>query len=293
MLELLIVLSILFVLFLASLPFVLNLFHRQADLTNSVESVIEALRLAENKTLASEGQGHWGLYFSTSTSPNQFILFKGETYAGRASSSDETYFLPPSIFFKDIDLGGKKEIVFERVSGEILGLSGSGKVILSLKSDVSKTKTLFIEGNGRIGLTQPISYSDNNRIKDSRHTHFDLGWSIQNSSTLKFYFPRVSRTENVLMASYFNPSKTDFDYDNTANPFVINGKNQAFRVHTHVLDAFNTLVSISRSRKDGMNNEEVYVYIVDGGINKEIAHYLGDQGDSVQKGIYVSTMEKQ
>jgi hypothetical protein len=57
---------------------------------------------------------------------------------------------------------------------------------------------------------------------------------------------------------------------------------------------FDTLLCIPRDRNDGKTNQEVIVYIVEGGIDKEIAHYyLVDSEDTVDEGAFGGTKEVQ
>ncbi|KPJ73661.1 hypothetical protein AMJ48_00420 [Parcubacteria bacterium DG_74_1] len=284
--EILIVIAVLAILIAMTFP-VFRSFRVESDLNNSVEKIINALRLAQSKTLASEEASQWGVYFSTSTDPHQYTLFRGTSYASRVTSSDEVYALPDSVEVYDINLVGEPEIVFDRLIGST---SQSGNVSLRLKTDPTKNQTVYIENSGQVGLAIPSVPSDTERIKDSRHVHFNLGWSIQNATTVKFYFPDIPQTEEVSMADYFNIDKTAFDWEGT---FAVDGVDQTFRVHTHSLDALNTLLCIHRDRNEEKNDQEVVIYIVDGGIDKDIAHYLADTNDTVTKGFYVDEMAKQ
>lgn len=107
---------------------------------------------------------------------------------------------------------------------------------------------------------------------------------------LRFSFPTIPKTETVDMANCFNTGKTEFDWDGT---FSVAGVDQVFRAHTHSLNAFNTLLCIHRDRNQGKNNQEVIIYIVDSATDKDVAHYLADITDEVEKGFYVNTMEIQ
>ena len=283
--ELLVIVGILVILTVISVPTLL-FFQREADLNNSTEEIINTLRLAQNKTLASEGASQYGAYFDSTTSPHQYTLFKGTDFASRDSSSDEIHKLAKAVEFYEINLGEGNEVVFDRVTGET---GQPGSVSLRLKTDLTKTKTIYIASSGQVGQAS-LSVPTNGRLEDSRHVHFDLGWSIQNSTNLKFYFPDIPKTETIDMASYFNSDKTEFDWEGT---FSVGGVDQTFRVHTHSLGTFNTLLCIHRDRNNGKNNQEVIIYIIDGGIDKDIAHYLADAADTVEKGFYVNTMERQ
>jgi type II secretory pathway pseudopilin PulG len=286
LIEILIVIGILIILITIFFP-TFRSFRTESNLNNSVEQIINTLRLVQGKTLASDGASQWGIYFSTSTIPHQYTLFQGADYASRIASSDEIYNLPESVEIYDINLAAGAEVVFDRLIGST---DQFGDLSLRLKTDPTKNQTIYIENSGQAGLTPPSVPSDAGRIKDSRHVHFDLGWSIQNATIVEFHFPIIPQTEQVDMADYFNAGKTEFDWEGT---FVVDGVDQTFRLHTHSLNAFNTLLCIHRDRNEERNNQEVVIYIVDGGIDKDIAHYLADIDDTVIKGFYVDTMEKQ
>lgn len=275
--ELLVIIGILVILTAITVPS-FRYFQKESDLSNSAEEIVNTLRLSQNKTLTSEGASQWGVYFDTTTVPHQYVLFKGINYSARDSSFDEINKLPKLVEIYEINLGGGQEVVFERISGET---SQFGNVKTRLINDLSKTRTIYIENSGLVGFVSPSTPSDVNRIKDSRHVHFDLGWSIQNSTNLKFYFPNISQTETIDMTDYFTGS-TEFDWNGI---FSVGGIDQVFRVHTHSLDAFDTLLCIHRDRNQGENNQELTFYIVDSAIDKEIAHYLADVDDTVIEGV--------
>ena len=280
LIEILIVIGILAILVVMALP-AFRSFRAEADLNDSADKIINTLRLAQSKTLASEEANQWGVYFSTSTLPHQYTLFQGASYVSRVTSSDEIYDLPGSVEIYDINLTGEPEVVFDRLIGST---SQSGSISVRLKNDPTENRTIYIENSGQVGLIVPPAPSDAERIKDSRHVHFDLGWSIQNATTVKFYFPDIPQTEQISMADYFDVGKTEFDWEGT---FVVGGVDQTFHIHTHSLDAFNTLLCIHRDRSEGENDQEVIIYIVDSGVDKDIAHYLADPDDTLVKGSYV------
>jgi len=261
-------------------------FQKKSDLDISTQEIISRLRQAQNKALSSDGDSQYGVYFDTTTNPHQYVLFKGEDYANRDPSSDKIYEVAESVEISEINLGTGQEVIFSRLDGEA---SPFGGLTIRLIDTTSETKNIYIENSGLITLTSS-SISVEGWTKDSRHVHFTLGWSVQNSLSLKFYFPNVPQTETVDMATYFNFSKTEFDWNGT---FTVAGTKQELRIHTHSLDAFDTLLCVHRDRNQGKNDQEVIIYIVDGGIDKEIAHYLADEQASVNSGVYGGTMEIQ
>ena len=77
------------------------------------------------------------------------------------------------------------------------------------------------------------------------------------------------------MSSYFTGSPpTAFDWSGTV---PVNGSDQVLRVHTHLLDATDTTLSVHRDRR--YNNKALQIIIIDGGINKDIVSYT-DVGDA-------------
>jgi len=174
-------------------------------------------------------------------------------------------------------------VVFKRLDGST---NNYGSLTIQSLS-INETRNIYIYSSGEIS-TQSESVSGLGRISDSRHVHFNLlNWSITGATTLKFDFINAGKTELVSMADYF--SGDSFDWE---GQFTVNNKLQKFRIHTHQLNP-TTLLCIHRDRNEEKNTEEVYVYIVQDSIEKEIAHYLADADDTVEKGLYVSTMAKQ
>jgi len=284
--EMIMVVAILVILISIAAP-VFIFFQRGLEFNNNIEETINVLKIARNKTLASEGASQYGVYFDNTSSPHQYILFKGESFALRDDSFDEINNLSDNTEVYNIDLNGGNEIVFDKVTGNT---SQPGSISLRLKTDITKTKTIYIEGSGYVKLTAPIIPSDANRVKDSRHIHFDLGWSIQDAVGLKFDFVDAGQIKTIDMANYFNDDKTEFDWQGT---FLIGGVDQIFRIHSHSLDAFGTILCIHRDRNNNKNTEQVMIYIIDGGIEKNIAHYLADANDTVDEGLFGGTKEIQ
>jgi len=283
--ELLVVIGILIILTSLTVP-VFRFFQKESDLNNSAEEIVNILRLAQSKTLASEGASQYGLYFDNTTSPHQYTIFKGNDYVFRDTSFDDIHKLPESVEIYEISLGGGSELFFNRITGNA---TPAGYLKIRLINDYSKTKNIYIESSGLVSFLNTSS-PVNGRVTDSRHVHFTLGWSIQNATNLKFNFPNIPQTEIVDMADYFNIGKTEFNWQRT---FVVDGVDQEFRIHTHLLDVSQTLLCIHRDRNDGKNNQEVIIYIVDGGVDKDIAHYLADVDDTVNVEFFGGIMEIQ
>lgn len=248
--QLLVVMSIFIILTLIAVPSIRS-FQRESDLNNSAEEIINTLRLAQNKTISSEGASQWGVYFSTTTDYHQYTLFKGSDYNSRATSSDETHKLPKSVKIYGINLAGENEVVFARLTGTI---NQSGSISLELENDPSKTKTVYIENNGQVRLTSLSSPSDTNRIKDSRHVHFDYSWEIVTSTESLVLTFEDSVTETIVIADNLRDGQIYWERE-----VDVEGEIQKLKIHTHRLNNPDSQFSIHRDRRD--NNKTLKIEI--------------------------------
>ena len=74
----------------------------------AVNSLVQALRFAQSNAQTVEGDSKWGVEIL----PTQLVIFKGSTYATRASSSDQI-----NGFSGGIVASGLSEVVFEKMVG--------------------------------------------------------------------------------------------------------------------------------------------------------------------------------
>ena len=268
--EVLTIVGILIVLTGMAVP-AFRFFGRESDLNNSAEEIINTLRLAQNKTLASEGASQWGVYFSTTTTPHQYILFEGSSFASRATSSDEVHQLSKAIEIYEIDLWGGNEVVFEKVTGYTSSTSQIGKVSLRLKDEPLKTKTIYAENSGLISLTSPSTLSDQNRLKDSRHVHFDYTNRQISTSTekiiLTFTYDTSSTTKEIIIAD--NIKDNQIYWEGEVN---VGGDIQKLKIHTHRLNdpATGSQFCIHRDRR--VNNKSLTITISGDGSGSLISY---------------------
>lgn len=243
----------------------LGLFTRQVNLNTTSQQIVSTLQLARNKTLAAEDESQYGVHFEQS----KYILFKGGTYSSSDPDNKEYSISTTEIY--EINLTGGDDTIFDRIRGTT---ANNGNVKVRLLSDTSRTETILVNSSGSISLQETVSPTDT-RITDTRHLHFDLGWSIQGASDLIFDFPDDSHIETIPMGGFFNALLTEFDWE---GKITVNGSDQIFRVHTHPpLNASVTTLSIHRDRQ---KNDKAVNISIESGIEKDIVNY-NTAGDAV------------
>ncbi|XOB40223.1 MAG: Tfp pilus assembly protein FimT/FimU [Candidatus Nealsonbacteria bacterium] len=258
-----------------------SVFRKESGLINNAEEIINILRLAQNKTLASEKDSQWGVYFSTSTLPHQYTFFKGSSYESRDVSVDKVYALSQGVEFYEIDFLGETELVFDRIVGTT---SQSGKISLRLKEDVSKDKQIFVQSSGQITSTQGITPADTNRIKDSRHVHFDYNRHIETSTeTLKLIFSHNSSTITRDIIIIDNMKEGQIYWEGQVD---VGGESQKLKIHTHRLNSPDTQFCIHRDRRyntkalkveiSGDTTGDLISYDVEGQTTKGTSIYVSE-----------------
>jgi type II secretory pathway pseudopilin PulG len=273
--ELLVIIGILIVLTAIAVPF-LRYFQKESDLNNSAEEIINILRVAQNKTLASETAATYGVYFDISSTPHQYILFKGTSFSLRDDSFDEIHKLPKSIEIYEINLNGGNEVVFERVTGESWQ---SGNVSLRLTTDFTKTKTIYIENSGKAGLTPP-SVPTGERIKDSRHVHFDYSRVIDTATeklTLTF---DTAFIEEIIISDYLKDGQIYWEGE-----VDVDGEIQKIKIHTHRLNSPDTRFSIHRDRR--YNTKPLKIEI-SGDSSGALIEYSSDGLSTIKSSIFAT-----
>ena len=280
LIELLVIIGTMIILMALATP-AFRIFQKESDLNDSAEEIINILRLAQNKTLASEGASQWGIYFDDTTTPHQYTLFKGNNYAARDSNFDEVHKLPKTIEIYEINLGGK-EVVFNRVSGET---NQSGNIKIRLISDISKTKIIYVENSGQIGLTSPNIPSDVDRVKDSRHLHFNYNQNAQNATTLHLIFPDYPADNyDISFQDYLNVDKTEFSWEGKVLVGPAGSKTeQRLKIHTHSLTSAVAQFCIHRDRRYNdkalnitLDSQNLINYTTDGEVTKGSSIYVSE-----------------
>ncbi len=233
-------------------------FRSSSDLSAAADLLKITLEKARLSTLSRED----GSGYSVKISSANFVWFKGQTFNSQ-DPNNKTFNLPALIKIQSATLENLGDIV---LFNSLTGTTSPGSIILAAGSDPAQTKTLYLNRSGFVSFS-----SEGAAVKptvDTRHLHFNLGWSIQSASQLQLKFlVDPADTRNVAMAPYFNSDKTNWDYSGTFN---VGGENQTLRIHTHTLNPSNTLLSIERNR---MANSKPVEISID---SKTIVTYASD-----------------
>ncbi len=271
LIESLIIFGIFIILTAITVP-LFRFFEKETDLNNSTEEIINVLRLAQNKTLASEGDNQYGVHFES----NKYVLFKGISY-NPSATDNEIYNLSMRVEIYEIDLtGGGTEVIFDRITGVT---SQFGKISLRLKDNISKIRQISINSSGEIAYGQEVAPADTNRLKDSRHVHFDYSRSIATSTEI-IKLTLDSTIKEITIADYLQDGQIAWEGE-----VDVGGQNQTLKIHTHRLNNPDTQFCIHRDRR--YNNKTLTIDI-SGEATGYLIQYNTNGQTSPGTSIYVS-----
>lgn len=277
LIEIIIVIAILIILVAIPITSYYSI-QKKSDLDNGAQEFVSILKVAQNKTLSSDNNSQYGVYFDNSVFPNKYILFKGSSYAQRDAYYDQIHFLPQSIEYLLIDFNGGSEIVFDKLTGMT---QEPGSVSLKLKTDTNQNKTVYISSIGTIGFDAPIIPSDDSRAKDSRHVQFDYSRFIDVSTeNIVLNFNNNQVIQSIPISQYLSTGQ--FDWSGTVS---VGGTNQAIAIHTSRLNNPDTQFSIYRDMR--FNDKDLTVTI-SGDSSGSSVQYSADGLTTIYSSIFVS-----
>ncbi len=215
-------------------------FQKESDFNSTVREIINTLRLAQAKTLGAEEAAQWGVYFTTSTGSHQYILFKGENFSLRTTSSDEISKISKTIEFSEIDFQGGQEVVFNRLTGET---SQFGKISLRIKNQPTKLRTIYVARAGYVGLSTS-SVSDEERLKDSRHVHFNYSRQISTSTEKLILSFEGGVTKEIIIADNLKENQINWQGE-----IEVEGEIQKLKIQTHRLNSPDSQFCIHRDKR--------------------------------------------
>ncbi|MHB1118281.1 MAG: pilus assembly FimT family protein [Minisyncoccota bacterium] len=140
MLELLVVVSIMAVLVAIILsPFAA--FRNSKVLDTVSEETLALLSEARGDTLSAKNGYQYGVHFEAS----QIVLYRGSVYTSN-DVNNRVVVLDDALEVASVALaGGGSEVLFDQLTGET---SQSGTVVIRVKNDTAKSRTIAIEGTG-------------------------------------------------------------------------------------------------------------------------------------------------
>ncbi len=140
MLELVVVVAI--VVLLASVIITsFSKFRNSKVLDTGVENTLSVLVKARGNTLSSKNAYQYGVHFEAT----QAVLFRGATYSS-SDTNNEVALLDNALEISFISLtGGGSDVLFDRLTGKT---DMDGTVVIRVKSDTTKTKTVTINATG-------------------------------------------------------------------------------------------------------------------------------------------------
>lgn len=250
-------------------------FRSQIDLNTAAQNILNTLRIARAKTLASESASQYGVHFES----GQYVLFKGTSY-NPSASDNEFHSLPSGFEIANVSIGGGNDAIFQRLTGIT---SQSGSVDVRQISDPAKSKTIVIDPSGEVAFLGTVQSPAGTRVTDTRHVHIDYSRDVRSSVTLSLAFPGFSTT-NISFQNYLNADKTEFNWEGT---ILVNGQNQVLKIHSHSLTSSAVQFSIHRPRPQ--NTEAVQINL-DG---ENLINYAADGTTTQGSSLFVSNPQIQ
>lgn len=287
LLETLLVIALMIILAALALPAFFN-FQKNAELQNFTAEVLSDLRLSHGRALSSEENSRWGIYFDTASSPNQYIIFKGESFALRDIDFDEIHHLSKNLEFSDITLADN-QVVFNTING--LG-NNSGLIKLSLVDNPLKYQTIYLASSGLAGLNNEIP-SDDDRLKDSRHIHFFYNRAIDTlTEDIIITFPDNGPIiETIPIVDCLSGSAFDW-----SGEIEVAGETQVIKIHTHYLnDPIIGSATLFCVHRDGRYNNKAMRIDISGdpsypGLSPTLIEYSVDGSTTLGNSVFVNNL---
>ena len=116
-------------------------FRNSKALQTVSEDVLSLLDEAKNNTLSAKDNYSYGVHFESA----KMVLFRAPTYSGLEVTNKKVDVDNAVQIYSIVLAGGGPNVIFQKLTGKT---SQNGTVIIRLKSDNSKTKTIVIAESG-------------------------------------------------------------------------------------------------------------------------------------------------
>ena len=255
----------------------LRVAQKNSELEDASQLLQSVLRLAQSRTLGSEAASQYGVFFDTAASPDQYILFRGATYASRDVAADELHILSKNVEMSQVTIPGN-ELVFLRLTGTV---ANTGSVTLRLVSDPAKQETVYVSSSGAVQKTSAFMPSDAERQKDSRHAHAYYTGRTINTQIERLRLVFSVMTYEIVIADNMQAGQIFWKGD-----ILVDGTVQTLQIQTHLLNdpVLGTRLSVTRDRSKntkalnieitGDNTGDIIRYDVQGQTTKGSSVYV-------------------
>lgn len=150
--EVLVVLGVLAVLLAVALPFTRS-FKFGADLGSAADGLLTTLREAQSLAMAEQGATPYGVYFNTTPTPPQYILYQGSSYLSRDTSFNTGGYgearLPIGVAMTFSWTGSPPtELTFAQLTGKVTFPSSTDAKTITLALPNVGTRTITVTAEG-------------------------------------------------------------------------------------------------------------------------------------------------
>lgn len=252
LIEVILILAILSLVIFSGIN-VFRSFTYRSELNSQAQSIIEIIKQASSRTLASENAQSFGVHFET----NLFVLFYPGPNYNPADPNNQVFNLKPNLTITNMNFSPSGiDVLFARVTGTP---SRYGAFDVYHSKSV-ETRTIVIDASGQTGISPQGSLPPFGvRATDTRHIHFTYNQNVQNAVTLSLVFPDYpGDNQNISFQNYLDQQNNHFDWANTV---TVNSQPQVLRIHTHSLIPTSAQFSITR---DGRYNNVAMQVNLDG-----------------------------
>ncbi|MDD5040218.1 MAG: type II secretion system protein [Patescibacteria group bacterium] len=128
--EVLVVIAILGMIVGLAIPFYQS-FQSDSEVDNRTAEIVQALRHAQVRAMASEALSAWGVYFAT----HEYVTFRGAVYSPADPMNERVEVDQPL----SITTGAGSAVVFSPVAGTA---TGAGAIVIESSTGASRTITI-------------------------------------------------------------------------------------------------------------------------------------------------------
>ena len=131
LIELVLVIAVLSIVFSSATVVFGNMIGRNSLKYHGYQ-IVQNLRQQRTNTVTGKDDSDWGIYFNNVIQPYGYTLFRGNDFVGRDSTYDLTFEFPSVLRIEQMNLGGGKELYFQKSSGLP---SHNGNVVLGAEGE--------------------------------------------------------------------------------------------------------------------------------------------------------------